>query len=59
MSSIDLCSVTVRPTHSAAEHRRWDHLVGEHHYLHYHGIIEFAPCGHVAMVSETWLALIG
>ncbi|MCY4358534.1 MAG: hypothetical protein OXD01_13555 [Gammaproteobacteria bacterium] len=48
----------MRPTHGAAEHRRWDRLVEEHHYLHYHGIIG-KGLRHVALVGETWLALIG
>ena len=57
-SSIDLRSVTVRPTYGAAEHRRWDRLVEEHHYLHYHGIIG-KGLRHMVLVGETWLALIG
>ena len=31
--SVDLRAVTVRPTWGAQEHRRWDRLVAEHHYL--------------------------
>ena len=38
-SSIDLREVTVRPTRGAREHRLWDRLVEEHHYLRFHGII--------------------
>ena len=34
--SIDLRAVTVRPTWGAREHRRWDRLVEEHHYLRFH-----------------------
>ena len=35
----DLRAVTVRPTWGAQEHRRWDRLVAEHHYLPFHGVI--------------------
>ena len=38
-SSIDLRAVRVRPTWRAREHRRWDRLVEEHHYLAFHGVI--------------------
>ncbi len=38
-SSIDLRAVTVRPTWGAQEHRRWDRLVEQHHYLAFHGVI--------------------
>ena len=52
--SVDLRAVTVRPTWGAQEHRRWDRLVAEHHYL--------PPAGkglrHVAVHGETWLALM-
>ena len=37
--SVDLRAVTVRPTWGAQEHRRWDRLVAEHHYLPFHGVI--------------------
>ena len=44
--SIDLRAVTVRPTWGAQEHRRWDRLVAEHHYLPFHGVIGkgLRPC---------------
>ena len=57
-SSIDLRAVTVRPTWGAQEHRRWDRLVEEHHYLAFHGVIG-KGLRHVAVHGETWLALIG
>ena len=57
-SSIDLRAVTVRPTWGAREHRRWDRLVEEHHYLRFHGVIG-KGLRHVAVHGETWLALIG
>ena len=57
-SSIDLRAVTVRPTWGAREHRRWDRLVEEHHYLPFHGVIG-KGLRHVAVHGETWLALIG
>ena len=56
--SIDLRAVTVRPTWGAREHRRWDRLVEEHHYLPFHGVIG-KGLRHVAVHGETWLALIG
>ena len=55
---IDLRFVTVRPTYGANEHRLWDRLVTEHHYLGSHGIIG-KGLRHVALFGETWLALIG
>ena len=57
-SSIDLRAVTVRPTWGAREHRRWDRLVEEHHYLAFHGVIG-KGLRHVAVHGEIWLALIG
>ena len=57
-SSIDLRAVTVRPTWGAQEHRRWDRLVEEHHYLRFHGVVG-RGLRHVAVHGETWLALIG
>ncbi len=57
-SSIDLRAVTVRSTWGAREHRRWDRLVEEHHYLAFHGIIG-KGLRHVVVQGETWLALIG
>ena len=57
-SSIDLRAVTVRPTWGAQEHRRWDRLVEEHHYLRFHGVVG-KGLRHVAVHGETWLALIG
>lgn len=57
-SSIDLRAVTVRPTWGAREHRRWDRLVEEHHYLRFHGVVG-KGLRHVAVHGETWLALIG
>ena len=57
-SSIDLRAVTVRPTWGAREHRRWDRLVEEHHYLRFHGVIG-KGLRHIAVHGETWLALIG
>ena len=57
-SSLDLRAVTVRPTWGAREHRRWDELVGEHHYLRFHGVVG-KGLRHVAVHGETWLALIG
>ena len=56
--SVDLRAVTVRPTLGAQEHRRWDRLVAEHHYLPFHGVIG-KGLRHVAVHGETWLALIG
>ena len=56
--SVDLRAVTVRPTWGAQEHRRWDRLVAEHHYLPFHGVIG-KGLRHVAVHVETWLALIG
>ena len=56
--SVDLRAVTVRPTWGAHEHRRWDRLVAEHHYLPFHGVIG-KGLRHVAVHGETWLALIG
>ena len=57
-SSIDLRGVTVRPTWGAQEHRRWDRLVAEHHYLRFHGVVGkgLRP---VAVHGESWLALLG
>jgi len=57
-SSVDLREVTVRPTRGGREHRLWDRLVEEHHYLRFHGIIG-KGLRHVALHGETWLALIG
>ncbi len=57
-SSIDLHAVTVRPTRGAREHRLWDRLVEEHHYLRFHGIVG-KGLRHVALHGETWLALVG
>ena len=57
-SSIDLRAVTVRPTWGAQEHRHWDRLVEEHHYLRFHGVVG-KGLRHVAVHDETWLALIG
>ena len=57
-SSIDLRAVTVRPTWGAREHRLWDRLVEEHHYLRFHGVVG-KGLRHVAVHGETWLALIG
>ena len=56
--SVDLRAVTERPTWGAQEHRRWDRLVAEHHYLPFHGVIG-KGLRHVAVHGETWLALIG
>ena len=56
--SVDLRAVTVRPTWGAQDHRRWDRLVAEHHYLPFHGVIG-KGLRHVAVHGETWLALIG
>ena len=56
--SIDLRAVTVRPTWGAREHRRWDRLVSEHHYLAFHGVIG-KGLRHVAVHGESWAALIG
>ena len=55
---IDLRAVTVRPTRSAQEHRRWDRLVATHHYLAFHGVFG-KGLRHVATLGSTWLALIG
>ncbi|MDE2753730.1 MAG: ISAs1 family transposase [Gemmatimonadota bacterium] len=57
-SSIDLRAVTVRPTRGGREHRLWDRLVEEHHYLGFHGIVG-KGLRHVALHGETWLALVG
>ena len=57
-SSIDLRGVTVRPTWGAQEHRRWDRLVAEHHYLRFHGVVG-KGLRHVAVHGESWLALLG
>ncbi len=57
-SLIDLRSVSVRPTWGDREHRRWDRLVEEHHYLSFHGVFG-KGLRHVAVHGETWLALIG
>ena len=57
-SLIDLRSVSVRPTLGDREHRRWDRLVEEHHYLSFHGVFG-KGLRHVAVHGETWLALIG
>ena len=57
-SSIDLRAVTVRPTRGGREHRLWDRLVEEHHYLGFHGIFG-KGLRHVALHGETWLALVG
>ena len=57
-SSIDLRAVTVRPTRGGREHRLWDGLVEEHHYLGFHGIVG-KGLRHVALHGETWLALVG
>ena len=53
--SVDLRAVTVRPTWGAQEHRRWDRMVAEHHYLPFHGVIG-KGLRHVAVHGETWLA---
>ena len=57
-SFIDLRAVTVRPTWGAREHRRWDRLVAEHHYLPFHGVIG-KGLRHVAVHGEAWVALVG
>ena len=56
--SIDLRAVTVRPTFGSREHRRWDRLVEEHHYLGFHGVVG-KGLRHVAVHGERWLALMG
>ena len=56
--SIDLRAVRVRPTCGGPEHRLWDRLVEEHHYLRSCGIFG-KGLRHVALHGETWLALIG
>ena len=48
----------MRPTRGAREHRLWDRLVEEHHYLRFHGIIG-KGLRHVALHGETWIALVG
>jgi len=55
---IDLRSAKVRPTHGAREHRLWDRLMEEHHYLRFHGIVG-KGLRHVAEHGDIWLALIG
>ena len=55
---IDVRAVTVRPTLGAREHRRWDRLVEEHHYLEFRGVIG-KGLRHVAVHGERWVALIG
>ena len=57
-SSIDLRAVTVRPACCAREHRHWDRLVEEQHYLRFHGIVG-KGLRHVAVHGDSWLALIG
>ncbi len=57
-AALDLRTVTVRPTHGEGEHRRWDRLVAEHHYLRFRGIVG-KGLRHVALHGETWLALVG
>ena len=58
-SSIDLRGVTVAPDlRGAQEHRRWDRLVAEHHYLRFHGVVG-KGLRHVAVHGESWLALLG
>jgi len=48
----------VRPTHGSREHRLWDRLIEEHHYLRFHGIVG-KGLRHVAEYGDTWLVLIG
>ena len=48
----------MRPTRGAREHRLWDELVAERHYLRFHGVIG-KGLRHVAVHGESWLALIG
>ncbi len=55
---MDLRAIEVRPVHTPAERRRWDELVARHHYLPYHGLFGRA-LRHVAVLGETWLALVG
>ncbi|MDE0105075.1 MAG: DUF4338 domain-containing protein [Bryobacterales bacterium] len=58
MADFDLHAVQVRPTHGAAEHRRWDRLVARHHYLSFRGLFG-RGLRHVATLGETWIALLG
>ena len=53
-----LRKVRVRPVRDIAEQRRWDRLVAKRHYLSFRGFYGKA-LRHVAMVEDTWLALLG
>ena len=53
-----LREVTVRPTVGGGERRRWDALMGAHHYLPFRGLVG-RSVRHVAVLGEHWLALIG
>ena len=55
---LDLHAVRVRPTRGAREHRRWDRLVAQHHYLSFDCLFGKA-LRHVATLGETWIALLG
>ncbi len=55
---MDLRAIEVRPVCTPAERRRWDELVARHHYLPYQGLFGRA-LRHVAVLGETWLALVG
>ena len=48
----------MRPTRGAQEHRRWDRLVANHHYLSFQGLFGQA-LRHVATLGATWIALLG
>lgn len=48
----------MRPTRDAAERRRWDALMAEHHYLPYRTLFGRA-LRHVAEYDGEWLALVG
>ena len=53
-----LREVTVRPTVGVGERRRWDALMGAHHYLPFRGLVG-RSVRHVAVLGELWLALVG
>ncbi len=55
---LDLRAIQVRPTHGAEEHRRWDRLVAQHHYLSFRALFGKA-LRHVAFLNSTWIALLG
>ena len=58
LNARSLRAVRVRPTWGLEERRRWDHLVENHHYLPFQGLVG-RGLRHVAELDGQWVALVG